>query len=219
MTRSLLLAACLLASACASAPGLRNVQVLDEGTVVRSGQPSALGLAFLRDTYGVETVINLNQEGQDEEMVAAMALGLDYLPLPTGTYDLERENLAVVIAAIRSAQARGRTPVLIHCRSGQDRTGTAVALFEIIEEGLSPEEAAAQMQAARHWTHRVAFPHLTRIALNEGIREEVSEAAGSLEDIGIILPPDPWEAEPEAAPPGDVVLRSGLVVTTRPGIR
>ena len=53
----------------------------------------------------------------------------------------------------------------------------------------------------------------------EDIRDEVSQAAARLDDIGIILPPDPWEAEPETLPPGDVILRSGLVVTTRPGIR
>ena len=77
---------------------LPNLHVVEQDVLIRGGQPDAVGLAALRDRYGVGTVVNLNDKTTDEELVATVALGMDYLPLPIKTADLPEEKLLVFFA-------------------------------------------------------------------------------------------------------------------------
>lgn len=203
-------------TACAT-PDVRNFAVVEPGSLVRSGQTSAVGLAHLRDAYGVKTVINLNPSTQDEELIAAMALGLDYVPLPTKTYLIERDHLVTVLAVIRQAERAGRAPVLVHCRSGQDRTGTAVAVFRIVEQGVPAEDALAELRRYQHWSHRVLFPHLGGVAAEAddfpALWAEAVERTGT---VPVIRPPAPWPYP--GAPQSGVPATSDIEITTEPDI-
>ena len=212
--RSLLL--CVAVVGCAT-PDLRNVAVVEPGILVRSGQPTALGLAEARDTFGVRTVVNLNTSTVDEEMVTALALGLDYVALPTKTYQIERDHLILVLALIRQAEAEGRAPVLVHCRSGQDRTGAAVAIFRTLGQGQSVETAIEEQARYRHWTHDVLFPHLYGVVRNmndfDDMWAEVLEKTGQ---VPVIRPPAPWPYE--GAPPSSVNPHSDVTRSVVPGL-
>lgn len=174
---------------CSSAPDLGNLHVVEPGVLIRSAQPSPIGFAELRDRYGVKTVINLNTHSTNEELVVVTALGLDYLPLPIDTYGLQRDKLIIVLAAIRQAQAEGRVPVLVHCRTGQDRTGAAVATYRVLEQDWSGDKAKAEMERYRHWTHELVFPHIRSIPM-EAERSETAwtEAIEQAGEIPIIRP-------------------------------
>ncbi|ADM10840.1 protein tyrosine/serine phosphatase [Parvularcula bermudensis HTCC2503] len=208
----------LALAGCVSVPDVRNLQIVDDGALLRSGQPTPLGLAELRDRYGVRMVINLDRGTSDDEMVVALALGLDYLAIPTATYGLERENLVTLLAALRQAERDGRTPVLVHCRSGQDRTGAAVAVFRTIEEDWSAEDAEAEMQRYRHWTHEILFPHLPDIAEEaEHFKAHWEEAIQRTGTVPVIRPPMRWMGTDD--PAAGVARQSGVTVNAEPGVR
>ena len=194
-TRSLLLTLLLLVAAgCGSKPSLTNFHVVDDDVLVRSAQPDAVGLAKLRDDYGVRTIINLNERTTDEELVNAMALGIDYLPMPFPTYSLSRLELVKVLAAVRQAEREGRAPVLIHCRYGQDRTGITVGLYRVVVQGWDADRAIDDMQSKRHWTHRVVirgYDKLLREA--EADRERWLRQIDAVGRIPIVRPPTPYE--------------------------
>ena len=211
----LLLAGCITAEA----PDLPNLHLVEEGVLYRSGRPTALGLAYARDELGVRTVINLSPSTIDEELVMTQALGLDYLPLPTKTYGIERENLVTVLAAVRQAAQEGRAPVLVHCRSGQDRSGTAVALFRAVDGGWTQADARAELRSLRHWTHNALFRHLPGPDLTEAeVGEMLAEAMELTGRVEILRPPQPWPPVSDGRPASGVAPSSGIEVTDRPGI-
>ena len=147
---------------CGGGQHLPNLHVVDEGVLIRGGQPDAVGLATLRDRYGVGTVVNLNDKTTDDELVATVALGMDYLPLPIKTADLPREKLLVFLRAVEEARDGGRGPVFVHCQFGQDRTGAAVGAYRVIENGWSAERAVAEKNQYQDWIHRLFLPQVSR---------------------------------------------------------
>jgi hypothetical protein len=51
------------------------------------------------------------------------------------------EDLNAIMIILRNAPK----PILIHCKSGADRTGLIAALYQYVQEGRSAEEAASQL--------------------------------------------------------------------------
>lgn len=106
----------------------------------RSALPSARDLPQLQ-ALGIATVINFYQRG-DEQWLKDPQVVQVHLPLRT-----DRIDDADVIEALRSihhAQSRGR--VLIHCKHGQNRTGLIAAMYRVIYQNWSKEQALAEMR-------------------------------------------------------------------------
>ena len=184
----------LVAAGCGSKPTLTNFHTVDDGVLVRSAEPDAVGLAKLRDDYGVRTIINLNDQTTNEELVEAMALGIDYLPMPMATYSLSKKELVTVLAAVRQADREGRAPVLIHCRYGQDRTGVTVGLYRVVVQGWDADRAIADMQAKRHWTHRAFIRGYDKILRDaEADREWWLRQLDAVGRVPVVRPPVPYE--------------------------
>ena len=178
-----------LLSGCSSSH-LPNVHDVDGALLYRSGQPDATGLAYLRDEVGVRTVINLNTRTTEEEMIRCSALGIAYVPLPMTTYTIDLARLRAFLRAVHQAEAEGRTPVLVHCQFGEDRTGIAVATYRIVEQDWPAEKAIAEMQGYRGWTHRLLIPHLDNILRDiEKNRAEWKRRAAEPGDPPLVMPP------------------------------
>ena len=194
-----------------------NAHVVEKGVLIRSGQPTAVGLAELRDKYGVQTVINLNDATTDEELVTAMSLGLDYVALPLWPYGLDRDKLVTFLAVIRQAEQDGRVPVLVHCRHGQDRTGAAAATYRVVEQGWSGDRAARELLRYQAWTHEIAFPHLDDVPREvEAKLAEWQEAVEERGDVPIIRPPVPWNPTKSTTQPGGMPPDNPARASSRP---
>jgi protein tyrosine phosphatase (PTP) superfamily phosphohydrolase (DUF442 family) len=115
------------------------------GGVWRSGQPSPGQLrAFAR--RGGRTVISL-RAGRDFgslplELEACRDAGLAFHILPIRTHALpSREEFSDISQLFKNAER----PLLMHCKSGADRSGFAAALYLMLAEGRPVAEARQQL--------------------------------------------------------------------------
>jgi protein tyrosine phosphatase (PTP) superfamily phosphohydrolase (DUF442 family) len=122
--------------------------VVDAGSVYRSGQlHPALVERTLRER-GIEVIVDLDPDDTPEaraEALAADRLGIEHRLFPLigdGTGDIEQ--YAQAILRMKSAVDAG-DPVLVHCSAGTYRTGGVVAMYRVLLEGWTPEQARDEM--------------------------------------------------------------------------
>ncbi|MCW7538466.1 tyrosine-protein phosphatase [Aquabacterium sp. A7-Y] len=129
-------------------PGVRNLHRLHAG-LYRSEQPTAKGMAELY-RLGVRTVINLRAFHSDDDEIAGT--GLLNTRLRMNTWDVEDEHVVSVLRVLRQPD---KGPFLIHCLHGADRTGLMSAMYRIVEQGWSKEQAIEEMMRGGYGWHSV----------------------------------------------------------------
>jgi hypothetical protein len=141
-----LLAALALAAATLHRPlFLGNFGVVAPGRVYRSAQPRA-GLRELIRDHKIASIVNLRggSIGDDwyvNEVRTTRETGIDFYDFPmSATHRPSRRELLTLLDLLD----RCRYPLLIHCKSGSDRTGLLSALYRMSREGEPPEEAEAE---------------------------------------------------------------------------
>lgn len=108
-----------------------NFATVAPGEVYRSAQPDAAALQAFAARQGRGSVINLrgpapNQAWYKNELNASEAAGLAHYDFAmSADKELSPAEARRLIALIGAAPK----PVLLHCRSGADRTGLAAALY------------------------------------------------------------------------------------------
>ena len=71
-------------------------------------------------------------------------LGLRLFDFKMHAWHIERED---VVGALRTLRSETRTgPTLLHCTLGADRTGLVAALYRMIYQGWSKEDALEEME-------------------------------------------------------------------------
>jgi hypothetical protein len=119
-----------------------NLGVVDAGRVIRSAQPTSQLPAWIRE-HQLRSILNLRGGGPadwwyDAEVRAARDGGVRFYDWPlSATRRPSRRELLVLIDTLRSCPY----PLLIHCKSGADRTGLASALYLMMERCVPPEQA------------------------------------------------------------------------------
>jgi protein tyrosine/serine phosphatase len=133
-----------------------NFHIVAVGKLYRSAQPSAGDLAAYAKTYGLRSVINLRgahpgEPWYDDEIRASNELGLLHIDLALSA---RRELTPAQLASLKTAFSEAPAPILVHCKSGADRTGLAAALFLFAIERVPAKDAAAQLSIRYgHWPH------------------------------------------------------------------
>jgi protein-tyrosine phosphatase len=103
---------------------------------------------------GVHAILSVNfAESVDQE--AMQKVGIEYAnipmspnaPIQAGDKETCLANLPKAIAFIGEQKAKGQ--VLIHCRSGKDRTGLVMAAYLIQFEGLQAKDAMDKVLKVR----------------------------------------------------------------------
>lgn len=119
-------------------------QVTDE-PIYRSGQPTGDELRAFITKYGIRSVINLRGTNhgsgwyEDEVRVTQELGAVHYDYAISANRELSDEEIAKILDIMRQAPK----PILIHCKSGADRTSLIAALY-LFSQGRSAEEASAQ---------------------------------------------------------------------------
>jgi uncharacterized protein (TIGR01244 family) len=118
---------------------LPNFHQVNE-SLYRGAQPQPGGLKKLSE-LGVKTVINLRGASEDtrKEQAEAEASGMRYFNIPMSA--VGRPTDEQVERALAVIDARENWPVFIHCQRGADRTGVIIAVYRILHERWTDEQA------------------------------------------------------------------------------
>ena len=163
---------CFTATSADHSQLLPNFSQVEVG-IYRGGQPTDEGLRWLAK-QGVKTVISLRyyHEGQPHERLLAEQLGLHWVNLPTRFW--WRPNDHQVRQFLALALDPANRPVFVHCHRGQNRTGIMVAIYRIVHDGWSPQQAYTE---ARHFGMSWWNVMGRHLILDEAIQEFVPATA------------------------------------------
>ncbi|KPA89733.1 protein tyrosine/serine phosphatase [Pseudomonas asplenii] len=108
-------------------------------TLYRSALPDADALPLL-EQLKIGTVINFLPESDASWLVTP---NVKKVQLPYRTNHVDDADVLAALRAIRDAEGHG--PVLMHCKHGSDRTGLMAAMYRVVVQGWSKEDALAEM--------------------------------------------------------------------------
>jgi protein tyrosine/serine phosphatase len=105
----------------------------------RSEQPTARGMENL-EKLGIRTIINLRAFNDDDDEVKGTSLRTERVRILTWRIDDKH-----VIEVMRMLRQTGNGPFLIHCQHGADRTGVMSAMYRVLEQGWTREDALKEL--------------------------------------------------------------------------
>jgi len=169
-------------------------------TLYRSALPQADDLAELHER-GINTVINFYQQS-DSDWLGDSEIRAIHIPLRgdrvTDTQVIE------VLRAIREGEQHGS--VLVRCKHGQNRTGLITAMYRIVYDGWSRDEAMAEMLEGGFGTaERMedAIGYLNRVDVGE-VKLAIADGDCSTNPLAWCRLGD-WFADKDEAPAGHKV--------------
>lgn len=115
----------------------------------RSAQPTAIGMANL-EAMGIKTVVSLRSFHSDRDELKGT--GLAYEHLYVKAWHPEPKE---VVSFLKIVTDTNRTPVLVHCQHGADRTGAMCALYRVAVQGWTKEEAIKEMTEGDFGFHEI----------------------------------------------------------------
>lgn len=118
--------------------GLPNLHRVSEN-LYRGGQPTEDGFGNLKQ-LGIKTIINLRDLHSDKSKITDSNLGYEQIDMiPWNPKDEE------VVHFLKTVTDKSKQPVFVHCHYGSDRTGVMCAIYRIVVEGWSKQQAIDEM--------------------------------------------------------------------------
>ena len=130
---------------CVGAPNLHKVSE----KLYRSAQPTAEGMTNLV-ALGIKTVVNLRDNHSDADEIGDLPLKARRIEIFTG--NMKDKYVTEFLAILDDTNA---VPVLVHCQHGADRTGTMCAMYRILREGWTVDDAIDEMKNGGFGYHSV----------------------------------------------------------------
>ncbi|MBN3863202.1 dual specificity protein phosphatase family protein [Pseudomonas frederiksbergensis] len=108
-------------------------------TLYRSALPDGGAVPLLKKLK-VATVINFLPEADSTWLSTP---DITQIQLPYRTNHVDDSDVLKALRTIQAAEAKG--PVLMHCKHGSDRTGLMAAMYRVVVQGWSKEDALNEM--------------------------------------------------------------------------
>jgi|PersoiStandDraft_1058852.scaffolds.fasta_scaffold55191_2 protein tyrosine phosphatase (PTP) superfamily phosphohydrolase (DUF442 family) len=142
-----------------------------EDDLYRSAQPTADGLKELA-SMGVKAVLDLKGDGDNFS-----GGSLKLLHVPMTAFGLRDDKVVAALKILADPQNR---PIVVHCQHGADRTGAIVALYRVVVQGWTKDEAIREMNQGGY-RHNALFSNLDRYV-------ERADIAALRKALGITAP-------------------------------
>lgn len=135
-------------------PGIPRLAKLSDN-LYRGGLPTQEGFETLRK-LGVRTIVDLHGFNKREDYARAVESGgFRYILMPLAEEPPSPAQVGEFISIIDDSAGQ---PVFVHCKRGKVRTGVMLALYRIIRQGWSNEDAFNEMLCFGYTTfHRETF--------------------------------------------------------------
>lgn len=150
-------------------PGVPNLHRITD-SLYRSEQPTAEGFRNL-EKLGIRTVINLRYFNSDDDEAAGTTLNLRRVKILTW-----RAGDDHVIEVMRLLRQKENGPFLIHCQHGADRTGLMSAMYRMLEQDWTPQEALEELVDGGYGFHSM-WKNIKRYVLAVDVTELRSKLA------------------------------------------
>ena len=108
-------------------------------TLYRSALPDSSAVPVL-EKLKIGTVISFLPEPDSSWLSTP---GIAQVQLPYRTNHVDDADIIKALRTIQTAEAKG--PVLMHCKHGSDRTGLIAAMYRVVVQGWSKEDALNEM--------------------------------------------------------------------------
>ncbi|MBT0624737.1 dual specificity protein phosphatase family protein [Pseudomonas sp. LF135] len=108
-------------------------------TLYRSALPNSNALPVL-ENLKIATVINFLPESDATWLKTS---DIKQVQLTYRTNHVDDSDVLAALRAIQDAETKG--PVLMHCKHGSDRTGLMAAMYRVVIQGWSKEDALNEM--------------------------------------------------------------------------
>lgn len=128
--------------------GVTNLHKISD-ELFRSAQPTAAGMKNLKE-IGIETVINLRSFNSDREEIGLTGLAYEHIYMKA--WHPEEKEIVRFLQIVSNPK---RSPILVHCQHGADRTGTMSAIYRIAIQGWTKKEAIREMTEGGFGFHSV----------------------------------------------------------------
>ena len=136
------------------ADNIRNFYKVSDN-MYRSAQPDRKSMELL-DVIGVKTVINLRRYHSDNYEAKNTSLKVERVKMNAGK--IKDEDIIEILTMIKNSDR----PVLIHCWHGSDRTGVVVAMYRIIFEDYTKEEAIKELREDKYGHHESIYGNIVK---------------------------------------------------------
>ncbi|MDO9262918.1 MAG: dual specificity protein phosphatase family protein [Desulfosalsimonadaceae bacterium] len=128
--------------------GVPNLHKISD-TLYRSAQPTSEGFRNLK-RMGIKTVLNLRAFHSDRDELGDT--GIRGMHIYMKTWHPERDDVVNFLRIVTDPQ---RTPVLVHCQHGADRTGTMCVIYRVAVQGWTKEAAVQEMTEGGFGFHKI----------------------------------------------------------------
>ena len=128
--------------------GVPNLHKVADG-LYRSAQPTAEGMTNLV-ALGIKTVVNLRDNHSDSDEIGDLPLKARRIEIFTA--NMKDKYVDEFLSIVDDTNA---VPVLVHCQHGADRTGTMCAMYRILREGWTADDAIDEMKNGGFGYHSV----------------------------------------------------------------
>ena len=118
-------------------------------SVYRSDQPDSLGMVYLENN-DFKSILNVKTK-QTDSLLASGDLNLFFVKMHAER--IKKKQVLAALIVLRDAPK----PLVIHCRHGSDRTGLIIALYRILFQDYTKEQAIDEMKNGNFGFHPIFF--------------------------------------------------------------
>lgn len=129
-----------------------NFHEIDRGRFYRSAQLDQKEFSHYIQKHGIRTIISLRgaepeEKWYKEELAVSRKFQVEHHDIPMRAEEIpHRANLLKLLDLYKSAPR----PILIHCQGGADRSGEAAAIYQMLYNNKSREEALEMLTFKYH---------------------------------------------------------------------
>jgi protein tyrosine/serine phosphatase len=147
----------------------KNLYRLND-SIYRSEQPDEKGFKVI-DSLKIKSVLSLRSSYKDAKLTGKSIFNLYQVGMAADSFT--DEEIIKALQIIRNSPK----PLLIHCVHGADRTGVVVAMYRILFNGFTKEQAIDEMKNGDYNFHKVYqnIPDYIKKADIEYIKNKVNK--------------------------------------------